>query len=272
MECLKGIFTDLCRRTKDYPFSKAPGEPENVSDHELRRFRLKALIYSVRAMAVKKFYEMPEGYRSSFPQELWIQEAYRILLELAASYNEDSGPSFNQYVGFLTPRRLIDVQRSVFRENPPVEKDMRRLTSLLRRDLGRQPTATELSHFTGVSIEEAQRYLDEGSLTRVFQTESDGLEIDNFSEGDADRPESSPEEFYLRKELLLVIGECLDGLDWYEKYIIMQFYFEEKSYKEISAMTLDSTEAIRNRCKRALPELFKCVRKRYDVHPDLAHA
>ncbi|NJL60302.1 MAG: hypothetical protein HC887_12385 [Desulfobacteraceae bacterium] len=73
-------------------------------------------------MAVKKYYQMPAGFRLNHTKDHWIQDAMIIFWNLCLNYDPKQG-AFDHYVRFMMPRRLTSIQRDIFRENPKTDEN-----------------------------------------------------------------------------------------------------------------------------------------------------
>ena len=74
-------------------------------------------------------------------------------------YQPKQGYSYDGYMRFIVPLRLMTFKRQYFRRNPPVGEDLGKVVAALRRNLKRDPTAKEMAEHTGLSEEAAQRFL-----------------------------------------------------------------------------------------------------------------
>ncbi len=162
------IFQILADRTRNFQFDSLPNEPESASEDELREFRLKDIIVKVINMGIRKYYQTPEIFRTVHAKEDWIQDAIIILMQQVEEYDPNRGDRFNRFILFRVKMRLISLQRKIYRENPPVNDDLRKIVVTLRQEHGREPTAKEFSDFTDCSEQTAQEILDTGVGPRVF--------------------------------------------------------------------------------------------------------
>ncbi|MEE4358842.1 MAG: sigma-70 family RNA polymerase sigma factor [Desulfococcaceae bacterium] len=220
------IFSLLAEKTAGFVFSAESGEPEGLSGDELHLFRLKALLTQVRQMGIRKFYQMPEDFRISQTMEDWMQDAMIFLCRLTDDYDPKKGP-FNNYARFIVSRRLTDIQRKMFRKNPPLEEDLRKLAQSLRRETGKEPDVRELADLSGRSESEIRKFLEGGVGERVFVREHEGQERPEVRAG------ISPEEQYIRAECRKILLDCIEKLDADFKMLFMHREFEGYSFREL---------------------------------------
>jgi RNA polymerase sigma factor (sigma-70 family) len=263
---IEGIFNKLSETTGSFKFSEIKGEPEEATQTERHRLRLLGLITRVRGMAKKRFRQMPEDFRAVHAEEDWIQEAMIILITESLKYKPKEGYYYDKYILNLINWRLTDIQRSIFRENPPLDQDLRRLIASMRRELKREPSPEEISDLTGISLEDSRRILHEGvGSTRLIARESTVIDLNEWSEEKVGRTNCSPEDACMQKEFRLIVIECLSGIRPYDRYVVIQRYFARLSYSDISKIILEAVETTRTHCRRAFVHLRDCVLSRYEI-------
>ena len=267
---VEGIFNSLLKITENFRFSEIKGEPLEATPAERKRLKLLALITSTRKTAKKKFRQMPADFRAVHAEDDWIQEAMVILISESLKYSPKEGYCYDNYMLSIIDWRLTDQQRSIFRENPPLDEDLRKYIVSMRRELKREPTPEEISERTGVSLEYIRRVLCDGvGATRLIVRESVGRDLNKLSEEDAGSGQSSPEDALLQKELREIIMECLSLLRSYDRYVVTKRYFERLSYSDLSQIILEAVETTRTHCRRAFGRLRDCVLGRYGTRTPL---
>jgi len=260
----QGLFILLAQKTEKFTFSKVSGEPADISGERLRLFRLKELLAQVRKMGIRKYYQMPESFRISKTMDDWIQDAMIILCSLLDEYDPQKGP-FSNYARFIVSRRLTDIQRSLFRKNPLVDEDLRKVALCWKRENGREPTAKELAEFTGRSESEIQEFLEKGGRERVFIREKENMDTADV------RPGASPEQLYIQKEFRQILWECIEKLDTDLKMLFMRREFEGFSFQKLwddleNREILDSSSEKtfqRRYRERIYDSVQDCVQARY---------
>ncbi|MCP4353616.1 MAG: hypothetical protein GY795_49850 [Desulfobacterales bacterium] len=95
---LSGLFRAIKKVTEGFVFEKVPNEPASASEQELRDFRLQVLIKKIWNMGEKKYYRMPESFRTELSRDEWIQEALIIFTEQARKYDPGRSKYFNRFI------------------------------------------------------------------------------------------------------------------------------------------------------------------------------
>lgn len=116
-------------------------------------------------------------------------------------------------------------------------------TSKLENELGRNATDTEIAKELGISEEE---YLNWQGQTNV----SNVISLDEFIETNGDKESESmkassydqPEQVLEKQELKRLIAESLDTLTERERMVILLYYYDDLTLKEISNI-LDVSES-----------------------------
>ncbi|MDR1315592.1 MAG: RNA polymerase sigma factor WhiG [Spirochaetales bacterium] len=140
--------------------------------------------------------------------------------------------------------RSIDwVPRSVRQKSREVEDTMRHLES----SLGRAATDEELANAMGVSIKELGKTLLKISTTSMMSLSdmwSSGEDNDKISIGDSiESPRSmNPEAIVEKEEIKQVIIRTIDELPEKEKKVLVLYYYEDLTLKEIGKV-LEVTES-----------------------------
>jgi RNA polymerase sigma factor (sigma-70 family) len=217
------IFQELARKTRGFYLSPVKDEPDNLSEEEIHRLRLLALMDQVRKMAIRKYHQMPNSFRIARTTDDWIQDAMIVLFKQCDTYNADIGP-FDHYVRFKVSRALIDIQRKLFRANPAVDDDLRKISASWKRENGRNPSAQELADLTGRSVEETEKFLEQGIGQRVFSEESEMTVRKN------EKTELSPEEEYIRAETRKILWNCIEQLKPELKLLFIRHELEEMPF------------------------------------------
>ena len=216
-------FSDL---TKDFILSKIDDEPAEVTQEELRKFRLSALIRQVRKMAIKKFYQMPESFATSHTMDDWIQEALIIMFQCCQSYDR-RGP-FDHFVRFMVSKRLVSMQRKVFSGNPPADRDLYKKVQAYKRKNKRLPTADELALETGFDKDAIEKYLESGYGQRTVTTDSEkACQNKDVKVG------LSPETQFIHHEARKILRDCIEKLQPEMKMMFIRHEFDELSFKKL---------------------------------------
>ncbi len=178
-------------------------------------------------MAVNKFYQTPDSFRTTHTMDDWIQEAMIILFDLCSSYDSEKGP-FDNYARFIISKRLISMQRDIFRKNPPVNEDLRKIAVSLKRENSREPSVKELSDITGRSENEIREFMETGVGKRVFAKENEGVH-----EKKEVKIGMTPEEQYIRLEARKILWDCVEKLEPGSKLLFVRHELQDVSLENL---------------------------------------
>jgi RNA polymerase sigma factor (sigma-70 family) len=269
-----------------FTLSPVSGEPEEGTEDEIRRYRLLSLIKQVRSMAMRKFYSMPAPFAVNHEMDDWIQEAAIIMFQCCESYDH-RGP-FDYYVRFMVSRRLISLQRKIFRENPASNQALLKIIQDLKLDLKREPTPDEVAEHTGRPLEEIEPQMAQGFGLRLVVRGEDlkgqALE-DHDSLTDLDReagvqhskkndpieakPGISAEIQYCQQEARRILRWCLEQLAPEAKLQFIRHEFNRVSFRKLNqrlAITGMSLATFKRRYQSEIYEPVKsCVESRYQI-------
>ena len=169
---------------------------------------------------------MPKSFTVVYPKEDWIQFAMIKLLECCDTY--DQKRPFDHYVRFIISKRLIDRQRKIFGENPPVQRDLHQLYRSLKREKGSSPGVKDLMDYTNRSEKEIRSFLEDGFGKRLFVHHTAATKRKAES-----KTASSPEKCFINKEMRLVLWNCISRLESKLKHIFIRHEMEGVSFKRL---------------------------------------
>lgn len=256
----ESIYEHLIEQIKDIPLEPVPGEPAGADSDELRAYRMEALLKQVRKMALKRFFQMPDSFRKVNNQDDWIQEAMILFCQHTQDYDKDKG-SFENYIRFMISRRLISLQRTLFRKNPPVDDELLKLAASIKREKGEAPSTADLADLTGRSEASVRSALEAGGGPRVFtEMPEDGPAPKDVKIG------VSPEDQYIRHETRKILWGCINRLDPLSKLLFVRHEFYEVSLRELYSKLLFSTESLstfqRTYKRNIYGRVQRCVKSR----------
>lgn len=265
---LPGLFQAMKQVTEGFLFEKVPNEPASASEQELRDYRLRVLIKKVWNMGEKKYYQMPESFRTELSQDEWIQEALVIFTEQARKYDPGKSQYFNRFILKMVKNRLTSKLREFYRKNTLSDDELKNISASLTQQYGRELTPEELSGETGISKEDARAFLNCGIHKKIVQkTRLD--ELDKASPHADMKTEKSPEEEYILKEARKILRDCIEQLEAGLKLLFMHREFDgfsfEKLYSQFGKiLESNSTSTFQRRYKeRVFQKVHDCVQKQY---------
>ncbi|MDR2588021.1 MAG: RNA polymerase sigma factor WhiG [Spirochaetales bacterium] len=172
------------------------------------------------------------------------------LLDAIKKFDPDKHVKFKTYAvtrirgAIFDELRSVDwVPRSVRQKSREVEETIRHLES----SLGRAASDKELADAMGVSLKDFERTLQKISSTSILSLNDiwyTGEDNDNVSIGDSiESPRSQgPEAIVEKEEIRQVIIRTIDELPEKEKKVLVLYYYEDLTLKEIGKV-LDVTES-----------------------------
>jgi len=162
------------------------------------------------------------------------------LIDAIDKYNLDKGIKFETYASIRIRGAIIDsirkmdwVPRSLRAKNKRLEQVYAELSA----ELGREPVEEEIAEKLSITLDEAHELIRKTtvislvSLDDYMEQNQDGL-LFNISPSHIENPENAIEKIETRQTL----ANAIDQLPDKEKKVIMLYYFEEMTLKEISAI------------------------------------
>jgi len=253
LEMEQSYYQYFLKRTEEFIFSDEENEPLNRTNSGQRKEMLKALIKQASKMAVKSFYQMPKSFSVVYPKEDWIQFVMIKFLECCDTY--DHQRPFDHYVRFALSRRLIDRQRKIFRENPPIQKDLHQQYKSLKRQKGVPPSVKELMDYTSRDENEIRRFLENGFGKRMFIHRTDAVKRKAESKSGV-----SPEKQYIDKEARLILWNCINQLKPESKLIFIRHEMEGMSFKKIYEKLTRSKKSLATFKRRYKTDVYNLVK------------
>lgn len=210
--------------------------------------------------------------KGSLPESVDIDElysaAYLGLIEAINNYVQSKASTFDVYAekrikgAILDALRKLDhLPRNVRTELKKLEEDIAKLA----KQIGRKPTYEEILEYTGYEKKVLDKY-----LTILENEHINSLDASVFDESGANLVDlvksyiDTPEAIYEKKELIKFLGQKIDLLPEKERLVIVLYYYEELTMKEIGIIMeitesrvsqLHSTAV--NKLKRSLENAFK---------------
>ncbi|MBI2379383.1 MAG: RNA polymerase sigma factor FliA [Gammaproteobacteria bacterium] len=167
-----------------------------------------------------------------------IQAGMIGLLEASRQYDASKGASFETYAGIRIRGAMLDelrqgdwVPRSVHRNSRRIAEVIREVEARTSRDA----RDSEVAEGLGVSLDEYQRMLFDGSHARIVGFEDLGLDDEAFSQGIGGALEG-PESGYSEAAFQASLTTAIAGLPERERLVLALYYDEELNLKEIGAV------------------------------------
>ena len=163
------------------------------------------------------------------------------LLQAMEKFDPKQKKQFSSYVKYRIRGSMLDAIRAhdfIPRSVKDKAKRVKEATEELRNLLDREPTNNEVAKKLGVSKESAHKLIRETRKCTIISTE----DIKNYSEKErtkildsisSSNPLQSPSNSFIQKDVRENLVKVLSELRANERKIIMLYYFEDLSYKEI---------------------------------------
>ncbi|MCR5164635.1 MAG: FliA/WhiG family RNA polymerase sigma factor [Thermoguttaceae bacterium] len=191
-----------------------------------------------------------EKIRARFPNEVelddLISSGYFGLMDAIESYDLDRGVKFETYCiqriqgAMLDEIRNLDWVPRLIRSRASKLNDV---THKLEVRLGREPSNEEIAEAMQISVQEVEKLKKETQTVGLvsLSNKCTGDDEKDMNEGDIleDRRSEDPFDSLQRKDLIKLITK---GLSQNERLILILYYYEEMTMKEIGA-TLDLSES-----------------------------
>ena len=216
---------------------------KNPSNKELRNRLVEIYLPLVRYNAERIWARLPEGVEL----DDLISAGVFGLMDAIDAFDLGRGVKFETYCvprirgAMLDELRTMDwVPRLVRSKASKLNEAMKSLESRL----GRQPSQQELAEELGISQEELEKMMVEASAVNLISLNKKWYETDSYKDVREidileDKKGEDPTKRIQRNDLMRLITK---GLSRNERLIVILYYYEELTMKEIGA-TLDLSES-----------------------------
>lgn len=193
------------------------------------------------------------------------------LIDAINGYDINRGIKFETYCVPRIRGSILDELRSMDWVPRLVRSQTTRIQNLyenLERDLGRNPTDEEMAERLGVTCEEYFEMVREASAASLLplglqSEEEEFLSPENTGETIEDKGDSNPFHHMHRRDFVKHIH---DSLNEQEKYIVLLYYFEELTMKEIGyVMEISESRVCQIHSRILLRLRIKFAKKRHEL-------
>ena len=258
-----------CRRNKSMDEPMTATAELNEIDQIWSDFKASPSNITLRNALIEKYMpivrHLAERIRVKLPGEIELDDLVSAgtfgLIDAINAFDPDRGVKFETFCVTRIRGAMLDELRSMDWVPRMVRSKASKLNEaykVLEGTFGRKPSEEELSDFLEMPVDEVRRTITDSS--RVNLTSLDKRWSDQSGENDvteletiADRRSEDPTERLARAELIRV---CTKGLSKNERLILILYYFEELTMKEIGA-TLDLSESRVSQMHSSIVERIK---------------
>lgn len=164
------------------------------------------------------------------------------LIGAVEKYNPAMGAKFETYASRRIKGAIIDEIRHHGKSNGGLtrtmvakQKAIEEAINVLEQQMGRQPKALEIADYLGYTMEEYNKVLGTiGARNHMSLDRMVGYD-DSMSVMEVIQDEESPvpEQNFLQQEFKTILGETINELPEKEKIVIILYYYENWTLKEI---------------------------------------
>ncbi|MBQ9456324.1 MAG: FliA/WhiG family RNA polymerase sigma factor [Thermoguttaceae bacterium] len=191
-----------------------------------------------------------EKIRARFPNEVelddLISSGYFGLMDAIESYDLNRGVKFETYCIQRIQGAMLDEIRNLDWVPRLIRSRASKLNDVMHKlevRLGREPNNEEIAEVMQISVQEVEKLKKETQTVGLvsLSNKCTGDDEKDMNEGDIleDRRSEDPFDSLQRKDLIKLITK---GLSQNERLILILYYYEEMTMKEIGA-TLDLSES-----------------------------
>ena len=191
-----------------------------------------------------------EKIRARFPNEVelddLISSGYFGLMDAIESYDLDRGVKFETYCIQRIQGAMLDEIRNLDWVPRLIRSRASKLNDVMHKlevRLGREPNDEEIAEVMQITVQEVEKLKKETQTVGLvsLSNKCTGDDEKDMNEGDIleDRRSEDPFDSLQRKDLIKLITK---GLSQNERLILILYYYEEMTMKEIGA-TLDLSES-----------------------------
>ena len=230
---------------------------KDPSNKELRNKLIETYMPLVRYNAERIWARLPEGV----DLEDLVSAGVFGLIDAIEAFDLSRGVKFETYCvprirgAMLDELRTMDwVPRLVRSKASKLNEAMQTLEARL----GRQPTQHELAEELGISLEELEKMIQEASTVNLISLNKKWYETDSYKDVREidileDKKGEDPTRRLQKADLMRLVTK---GLNRNERLILILYYYEEMTMKEIGA-TLDLSESRVSQMHSAIVQRLK---------------
>ncbi len=178
------------------------------------------------------------------------------LIDAIDKYDNMKAVKFETYASLRIRGAILDQIRKMDWIPRTIRQKQKKIDAAIENEKGRAATDEEIAKSLGISDEEYLSWQSQMKVTGV-------VSLDEFMESGTEAPAQqnsqqrfeTPEEVIEKEEMKKVLGQALELLTEKEKKVILLYYYEDLTLKEISNVLEVSESRISQLHTRALQKL-----------------
>ena len=191
------------------------------------------------------------------------------LIDAIDKFDNQKGVKFETYASLRIRGAILDQIRKMDWIPRTLRQKQRKIDlacQALETKLGRIATNEELAAELEISIDELENWQSQTKLTGLISLDEyleQGSDVTSDTKLIADYEQ--PEQMVEKQELKKILIEALDSLTEKEQKVIVLYYYEELTLKEISMILEVSESRISQLHTKALKKMRKRLDKNFDI-------
>jgi RNA polymerase sigma factor for flagellar operon FliA len=157
------------------------------------------------------------------------------LIDAIDKFDLSKNVKFETYASLRIRGSILDAIRKldwVPRTLRKKQKELDKAYTDLEFELGRQPEESEITHYLGINSDEYNTLLKEVNISSLVSIDEYTYQFELIKDPKAELPDAYVEE----KEIKDTLTKCVEDLPDRERQVIVLYYFEELTLKEISSV------------------------------------
>lgn len=193
-----------------------------------------------------------------------IQEGLIVLVKVIKKFDLNRGYEFSTYAGKWVREALLDYLQKANNLTDYQYRQCRRVDKaldILMRKLDRMPTVAEIAEEAKLTERQVEKTLNAMAIVQAEQWNDDDSHL-AMSSATVDNPETNVlmnESLLKLNESLLKLNELLPKLKEKERWILNEYYYLDRTDKQIAeqrGLKPDTVKMIRNRALKKLAKLM----------------
>lgn len=191
------------------------------------------------------------------------------LIDAIDKFDYDKGIKFETYASLRIRGAILDQIRKmdwIPRSVRQKQKQMDAAISKIEAGENRVATDEEVAKELGISIDEYYNWQGQTKVTNIASIDEfvdQGIEVKAFDPRKYGKME--PEQAYEQEEVKKILAQSLENLTEKERMVVMLYYYEELTLKEISKVLDVSESRVSQLHTKALQKMKKVLGIHYEI-------